>query len=730
MVMTKTPPTARIVDAISGYLGRRFSRRGFFARSAVVGSALVANPVAYALRPVSAYAAICNCNGSNCDCGALCCDGYTEFCCTLTGQNTCPPGTLMGGWWKADGTAFCSGPRYYMDCNAPCNGCGCGSNGICSGSCSGTGCGCAQGDCNNRKSGCTMFRYGQCNQDIPCLGPIICRVVTCVPPWEIEPTCTTTLRVDQATAGHDRPCLHRVVGSLDSAVEVAGGIRVQGWALDFDTRESIDVHVYVDGRWAGQGRADRSRPDVGAAYPGYGDLHGYDLTVPASPGVRNVCVYGINRGAGSENPLLGCRSVRLGNPFGSLDGVSTGEGSIRLTGWAIDPDTTNPVTVHVYLNDRYVTQATANRPRPDVGAAYPGYGDNHGFDVTIPAEPGRLKVCVYAINVGNGTTNPLIACRTVDIGVPFGSLDAVSAGPARIEVTGWVIDPDTSAATGVKVYVDGTVASTLDANLDRPDVGLAYPAYGSQHGFSGTVPATPGRHEVCVYAINVGPGPDPLIACRTVEVRSGNPFGSLDGVATGPGRVKLSGWVLDPDSDAPVTVHVYIDGRWGGQTVADLPRPDVGAAYPGYGPARGFELTLPVTAGWREVCVYAINIGAGSTNPLIACRNVFIGGAPFGSLDGVAVSAGSVRLSGWAIDPDVADPIDVHVYVDGRWAGRALADRSRPDVAAAYPLYGPNHGFDMTIGVSRGSRQVCVYAINQAGNETNPLLACRQVVVP
>ena len=38
--------------------------------------------------------------GSSCDCSALCCDGYTEFCCTLYGSNSCPPGTLAAGWWR------------------------------------------------------------------------------------------------------------------------------------------------------------------------------------------------------------------------------------------------------------------------------------------------------------------------------------------------------------------------------------------------------------------------------------------------------------------------------------------------------------------------------------------------------------------------------------------------------------------------------------------------------
>ena len=81
--------------------------------------------------PGSAYAAVCSCSGSSCDCGSRCCDGYTEFCCTLNGDNRCPPGSIMAGWWKADGSGFCgpNAPRYYMDCNASCGGCGCGRSG-------------------------------------------------------------------------------------------------------------------------------------------------------------------------------------------------------------------------------------------------------------------------------------------------------------------------------------------------------------------------------------------------------------------------------------------------------------------------------------------------------------------------------------------------------------------------------------------------------------------------
>ena len=44
-----------------------------------------------------------------------------------TGTNYCPENTVMGGWWVADNSSYCGGPRYYMDCNATCSctsGCG------------------------------------------------------------------------------------------------------------------------------------------------------------------------------------------------------------------------------------------------------------------------------------------------------------------------------------------------------------------------------------------------------------------------------------------------------------------------------------------------------------------------------------------------------------------------------------------------------------------------------
>ena len=192
-----------LTDRASEFLDRRTSRRGFLSRTALVGSALsVAGPT-YVLRPRTAYAAVCSCINRSCDCNSLCCDGYTEFCCQLYGANSCPTNTVLAGWWKVDNSDFCFGTaRYYMDCNKQSPNCGCGSAGVCRGS--DTTCQCRS--CGNRKDGCTVFRYGNCNNHISCVGPIMCRVVTCTKPWEIDPGCSTVSRTDNNTRYHNRPC--------------------------------------------------------------------------------------------------------------------------------------------------------------------------------------------------------------------------------------------------------------------------------------------------------------------------------------------------------------------------------------------------------------------------------------------------------------------------------------------------------------------------------------------
>ena len=198
------------VERSSSFLERRLSRRNVINRSAFVGSAVaVGAGLDLALKPGTAYGQICECGNAGCGCGSTCCSGFTDFCCSVTGFNYCPSNTMMGGWWMADNSSYCDGPRYYMDCNATCscdNGCS-GGFPFCEPGCDLTGgCGCGPNGCDSYLTSCLQFRYGQCNQDVPCMGRIVCRVVACVPPWTIDPTCTTAVAVDNGTAEQNEPC--------------------------------------------------------------------------------------------------------------------------------------------------------------------------------------------------------------------------------------------------------------------------------------------------------------------------------------------------------------------------------------------------------------------------------------------------------------------------------------------------------------------------------------------
>jgi hypothetical protein len=407
-------------------------------------------------------------------------------------------------------------------------------------------------------------------------------------------------------------------------------------------------------------------------------------------------------------------------PMGSFDVLSFVPDGVRLQGWSATQGLTNGGLVHVYVNGQFAGGGVGTLPRPDVAQVVPGVGPTAGYDVVVPAAGAHNNVCAYAVTP-SGNANVFLGCRDIDVPVdPFGSLDVVARTPDGLRVAGWALDPNTSKPTAVHVYVNGQLATAGDAANERGDIAAAFAGYGAQHGFDLTLPLTSSTNTVCAYAINVGPGGNRLIACRSITAPI-DPFGSLD-VANGTLEgVDVAGWTIDPDTRDPIDVHVYVDGALGAVVRADGDRPDVGAAFSGYGTAHGYAASVPAGPGRHQVCTYGINVAAGG-NVNLGCRTVVVPGDPLGSLDVVSAANGSVRVAGWAFDPNTTSPIDVHVYV-GTNGTAVRADGDRPDVAAAFPAAGPKHGYDAVVPGATGST-VCVYAIN-AGPGSNVQLGCR-----
>lgn len=430
------------------------------------------------------------------------------------------------------------------------------------------------------------------------------------------------------------------IGEFDPLQTTSSGVvTASGWAFDPDTTAPIAVHIYVDDKGTA-GRADASNSAMAQQYPGYGDNHGFAQTLQVEPGTHNICAYGINVGSGG-NVLLGCQSVKVAKPLtdegrapiGNYEAATLSGTDVTVSGWALDPDTTAAIPVHVYVDDAGKA-FVANGARPDVGADFPAYGDNHGFSATVSVAPGTHSVCAYAINTGAGG-NTLLGCKSVSVVAPIrdegrapvGAYESAVLSGSNVTVTGWALDEDTAASIPVHVYVD-TVGKAFAADQPRPDVQQSHPGYGDKHGFSATVPVPVGTHSVCAYAINGGAGGNTLLGCKTITVpapivNSGRPpIGNYEAATLSGSAVTVSGWTLDPDTAASIPVHIYVDSV-GKAFLADRSRPDVARVFPPYGDKHGFSETVSVTVGTHSVCAYGIGPDAGG-NTLLGCKTITV----------------------------------------------------------------------------------------------------------
>jgi hypothetical protein len=388
------------------------------------------------------------------------------------------------------------------------------------------------------------------------------------------------------------------------------------------------------------------------------------------------------------------------NPTGNFEAASGGSRTISVRGWTVDPESNDSLAVHLYVDGAGAAITKADRSRPDVGRAT-GKGDAHGFDYTFAATEGQHSVCAWAINVGKGD-NTMLGCRTVTVSsyAPVGDFTTATGVDKAVSVSGWAVDPDTKSPIPVHIYIDSS-GFPLVANKDSAAAVAKYPPLGRAHGFSATLPAAPGSHNVCAWGINSGSGTNTLISCKTVLVPNGSPTGELTTAVGRANQVEVSGFATDADASGPIQVHIYAGSR-GTPIVAN-------------GAKGAFAATVAADKGTQDVCAWAINVGRGS-NTLLGCKTVTVtDGSPYGEFTTAVGVSGGVQVSGKAVDPDSSSPIQVHVYA---------GSRGTPLVAS-----GKGGGFSATISSDPGVQNVCAYAINvKAGSNT--LLGCKSVAVP
>ncbi|KQY59770.1 hypothetical protein ASD11_09540 [Aeromicrobium sp. Root495] len=114
-----------------------------------------------------------------------------------------------------------------------------------------------------------------------------------------------------------------------------------------------------------------------------------------------------------DNAIDGCDHLACG-PFGSLDQAVGGAEKISTVGWGMDPDSTDSIAVHLYVDDTYAGATRTGVVRQDVDDVF-HRGTTFGFSTSLSAKPGQHTVCAYGINAGAGGNDRLGSCKTVTV---------------------------------------------------------------------------------------------------------------------------------------------------------------------------------------------------------------------------------------------------------------------------------------------------------------------------
>ncbi len=396
------------------------------------------------------------------------------------------------------------------------------------------------------------------------------------------------------------------------SVDVNNGSIVSGWVVDLDNKAAaINVYVEIDGvTLAGTPTpASNSRPDLAGALGSAN--HGFSINIPGlRPGSHTISVYASDGQASSQAPvLLGSRVVTNAPPVGAVDAVS----GTSVAGWALDPDLgAAAATVHVYVDQQAFASVSAALPRPSLTSTYGS--PNHGFSVNLSSLPAGSHAITVTVsdNLISDQDEVVIYDGFINNHPPVGSFDSVTGAM----IYGWAYDQDAPGqAISVDVYVDGSFATTFQADQARGDLDAVLPT--PHHAFAHALPAVGfGTHRIDVYAAEAQGNVSVLIGSKTVV--NNRPLGCLD-VAS---ATTIGGWAVDIDRPGEsADLRVYINGTLALTQSTNVNRADIAAIpplsmVPGFS-AYGFSITLPtLAAGRNQIDVFMADINNGLLTPL------------------------------------------------------------------------------------------------------------------
>lgn len=253
------------------------------------------------------------------------------------------------------------------------------------------------------------------------------------------------------------------IGSLDDAIGVRGGVYVRGWTFDPDSpTAAIEAHG-----WAGSvGKAmvaNEYRPDVGNAYPGVGNYHGYSGVIPLPPGNYNVCVAGINNpGTPGTNTWLACRSVTVSASYPDPPTITNTQGGATMA----EVSWTRAAFDGGSLVTKILVTATGNGSTKTVECVA-STCLNSGKVLIEGLAAGTYSFVAYAINA-IGTSGPSNSASNSVLALDALAPKNVTATAGDHEATVRWTAPNVSLPAPLTGYTVKTVRTSDQVVLDKP----------------------------------------------------------------------------------------------------------------------------------------------------------------------------------------------------------------------------------------------------------------------
>lgn len=453
------------------------------------------------------------------------------------------------------------------------------------------------------------------------------------------------------------------------------------------------------------------------------------------------------------------------------------DGRLIAVGWAVcgaDSD----VWLEDQLGEIYSLAGATRVQRPDVDAAMPdhlrGGPERAGFELVLPDTQRQLDLSLKALTaegvfvLGRSLLTPA-PLEPIRMEVERSEIDETGL----LTISGWVVS--LSPLVAIQLFIGDERIATTVAEQPRPDIQSAFPSYpnAALSGFSMVVRIRPELEgEIASLSIEAiardagtqrRPAPPSLINARreivtAVDQDTPSPvalpeqsaqtsavfFHSDIAVLETTGRLEVSGWIVS----ASKVVKLYIDngGREQGTARRDLPRPDVGQAFPDFPDAlhSGFEFTAQLSGPFKgestvelTVCLvdgtakkFAVTTVATEPSERVAPPpslsddiRMVVDGMQIESGHARRIVSGSFHLEGWAIAR--AGVASVEVFIDGGKVGRAYYGTRREDVAAAFPAF-PNalsSGFALFVPARRlkGGRSLIRVVVTDTAGLTSEL---------